>query len=294
MKQDFNPPQDEGGGDLGPLETGITGKCADEPESDDYRQSVASVMRIQTRYVEAERYLECGRITRTFCPKCGFKDLQTRVHRCGLRECPECSQIEAKRIYTRIMREVRKIPPFPRWKWRHLVITSVRNPLSPIRDDYLKLKIGIKRLRAYFRRKEFLGKISAVGGCQFGPKNAMAHVHIAIFCPWLDLDAIQRVTGLGTVFVKVIKSAVQFYECVRYSANFTKSRDPCFLANMGLAMKGTRRIFTWGKLYGCTTALKKEKTDKDCPCCGARLSWEYVLVGVSARPLSGLSPGFAI
>ena len=294
MREDITHPGGPGCEFLGPLETGITDKCADEPESDDYRQSVASVMRVQRRYVEAERYVECGKITRSYCPKCGFKELRTSVHRCGLRECPECSQIEAKRLYTRIMREVRKIPPFPRWTWRHLVITSVRNPLTPIRDDYLKLKTGIKRLRAYFRRKEFLGKISAVGGCQFGPANAMAHVHLAIFCPWLDLEAIQKVTGLGTVFVKVIKSSVQFYECVRYSANFTKSRDPCFLANMGLAMKGTRRIFTWGNLYGCTTEPKKEKIKRECPCCGARLSWEYVLDHISARPLSGLSPGFAL
>jgi hypothetical protein len=191
------------------------------------------------------------------------------------------------------MKVVKKIPPFPGWTWRHLVITTVRNRETPIRDDYQKLKSGIRALRAFFRHKKFCARISAVGGCQFGPMNAMAHVHLAIFCPWLDLDEITRVTGLGTCNIKRIKTANQFYEAVRYCANFTKSKDPVFLANMGMALKRTRRVFTWGALYNRATKQKREKIVSVCPCCGEKMRWEFVPAPFSAVPISGLSPGYA-
>ena len=282
-----------GGCSLPPyLETVITGKCADEPETPNWRADVAGVMQIQGRFLEAARYEVCGKVTRGYCPQCGYRELKTRIHRCELRECPECSRLEAKRLFIRIMREIKSIPALPGWTWRHLVITTKRTPYTDIRPDYLKLKIGIKRLRAFFRRKQFGGNISAVGGLQFGPKNAMAHVHIAIFSPWLNLKQIQEIMGQGTAWIKKIKSAKQFEEAVRYSANFTKSRDPVFLANIGQALKGTRRVFTWGRLYGVGKIAKKEKTDYICPMCTTKMRWEYVLEAVTAGPLAGLSPGF--
>jgi hypothetical protein len=276
-----------------PLENLITGKCADEPESDDFRQSVAGIMRTQGRRAEAVRYMECGKVTRSYCPQCGWKELKTRVHRCGLRECPECARIEAKRLFTRIMATIKKITPFPGWTWRHLVITTKRVPGTPIRDDYLKVKSGLRALRAYFRKKQFAGRISAVGGIEFGPANAMSHVHIVIFSPFLDLREIQRTTGLGSCWVEQVKSARQVENATLYAVDFTESRDPVFIANMGSAMKGTRRVFTWGALYGCAKKEPKKKTDFKCPCCNTAMRWEYVLDHVSAVPLSGLSPGYA-
>lgn len=276
-----------------PLETLITGKCADDQMDDDFRKSVAGVMRVQGRGVEAARYEECGKITRSYCPQCSYRELRTRVHYCGLRECPVCARIEAKRLFSRVMPQIKKIRPLPGWAWRHLVITTRRVVNTSIRADYLAVKAGLRALRAFFRQKRFAGHISAVGGIEFGPRNAMSHVHLVIFSPFLDLLEIQKRTGLGKCWISRVKNARQVENATLYAVDFTATRDPVFIANMGLAMKGTRRIFTWGALYGCTAREKKKKISELCPLCSTAMRWEYVPDQVSAVPLSGLAPGYA-
>ena len=277
-----------------PLETFITTKCADEVNYVLVRADVASIMCVQGRYKEAARIEECGTFVRKVCPSCGYRELRTYQLRCDLRECPECARMEAKRLFVRIMRTVKKIPLFPGWTWRHLVITSKRDNSKPMKDDYLKIKAGLRKLRAYFRKKEFSNRISAVGGIQFGPKNCMAHVHLAIFCKWLNLQEIKEVTGLGSCWIKVIKTSEQFYEAVRYGCNVSKVVDPVYLANCGLTFKGSRRLFTWGFLYGSTTPEKRVKVECKCPCCQVKMTHEHVYHPISAVPRSGLSPGFAL
>jgi hypothetical protein len=189
------------------------------------------------------------------------------------------------------MERMKTIPAIPGWSWKHLICTTKRIPFTDIRPDYMRVKRGLRALRAYFRKKRFMNKISAVGGIEFGPKNAMCHVHIIIFAPYLDFEEIGQIWGQGSIQIKNVTSARQVENATLYAVDFTESKDPVFIANMGLAMKGTRRVFTWGKLYGCASRKKEKHEAQKCPSCDSLLRWEYVPEQTHALPPAGTSPG---
>lgn len=258
-----------------PLENRNTDKLTDEQARARSRESIAGCMRQQGRYKEAQRFEDCGRIIKAYCSGCGYSDPKVRVFRCGLRECQECSTIESNRLFNRIIDRVCKTAPVAGWRWRHIVLTSRRDTTKSLKDDYIRVKFELNRLHTFFRKKEFSPGISAVGGIEFGPKNQMVHVHLFIFCKWLSKQQLKKVWRLGSCWFKRVVSERQTLNACLYSIDFSKMPDSMMIANIGLIMKKTRRVFTWGGLYGTANKDKKKKNNYVCPCCGEKMHWKF-------------------
>jgi hypothetical protein len=290
-REEFTQGEDVPSPAFRPLEDRNTGNSADGQERAFSREAVAGVMRQQGRYKEAERYESCGRVIVDYCPTCKYTAPKVRVFRCGLRECRDCSRIESNRLFNRIIKEVVKVPAVAGWRWRHVVLTSRRIKTNFLRDDYLKVKFGLDRVQNYFRRAKFKPKIGACGGIEFGPKNQMVHCHLFIFCPFLNKDELQKVWKLGTIFFKEVESERQTLEACLYAINFSKMKDPVLLATIGLVMKKTRRVFTWGRLYGSARKDKKPKIEHKCPCCGEKLHWHFDQEQSPSIPRAGPDEG---
>lgn len=260
---------------LRPLETLNTGKSAERPKTPFSRESVAEVMRLQGRGKEALRYLNCGKMIKDYCLACDYVKPEIRVYRCGLRECRECSQIETNRLFNRVLQEMFKMPHIAGWAWRHIVLTSKRENKFTLKHDYSLVKFGLDRLQNYFRTKKFKAKIGAVGGIEFGPQNQMVHVHLLIYCPFLDKEEMLKKWKLGSIFYKKVTSEKQALNACLYAVDFSKLKDPAILANIGYVMKRTRRVFTWGRLYGSAKKEKKKKDGYKCPKCKEGLHWRF-------------------
>lgn len=271
---DLNGPPDDGfevvpegyAGVPRPLENLTTDNCADGQDRR-WREDVAGVMRAQGRDREADRFLSCGRLVQGVCGKCGHRE-EIREWRCGLRECPECSRKEAGDRFREALKDMRKVPQVAGWVWRHLTLTLDGGPRLAMREGVLRAQEGLKRLRGYFRRKQFNPGVSAVYGIEFGPDHGRCHVHLLIYAPFLDRTAVEQAWGGGRIDFNLVESERQIENTVLYCIDFTEGPSPAFVASAGQALKGVRRVGAWGFLYG--SARKKVLHSRVCPCCSSK------------------------
>jgi len=302
----FYVPDDPGegaGGDPGPIPAGIpagdrekgTGTADNSVLFDlkkyDYypvwREKVADNLYATGLYKESSRYRQCGKMVRDYCPACGHKELKTRSFWCESRICPECAERAEKKIFIATIEAMKSVPVASGWRWRHITITQKRVDYVPLTDDLEKLKGGLNRLRKFFcNKKRFKitvnGKkvFGALGGIEFGPKNGMVHAHILAYTPFLDQDEIQSVIGLGWIGIKEVKTEKGIKEVTRYCVDFTGKGDglpsPDFMCAVAHALKGKRRIFTWGSLYNKIRIRKEfDFEPKICPKCGGMMLWHF-------------------
>jgi hypothetical protein len=264
-----------------PLEYPTTDKC----DKTDYRLQVAGVMRSQGRHLEADRYLACGRVVQDVCGDCGHK-AEPRVWRCGLRECPECARREAGERFQDLIRDMRTLPAVPGFAWKHVVFTLDGGTLT-LREGAERCREGMSRVVRWFRRARFKFGVSGFYGLEFGPKTGRAHVHMIVYAPYLAVDDLAGIWKEGNVRLFPVTSERQVENVTLYAVDFTDpDASPVFVASVGHALKGMRRVARFGKLYGMKS--RKVRKARVCPCCsGNNLLVEWIEAPVEVNRESG-------
>lgn len=257
--------------------------------------SDADVLKVQC---EAERFLYCGDIQRVYeCPKCSHK--YKAPSSCNSRICPTCSQRMAHRFQSQFLEAVR-----PFWsrqaktygpKFLTLTFTTARwSGAYPSRAEFRECKrlVNLFVLRFYSRYKAVYSRhgrwyagrrvlgAGAVAVPEFGKGNNL-HFHLLAYGPYYRRDSLiafwKQITG-DSWLVDIRepkggpKAAVRYV--LKYIQKPPKTDSPTDLAAWAWLLKGSRRLATYGILYGrVRSTLPPDEIPFECVWCHLKLSF---------------------
>lgn len=232
-----------------------------------FRKGVVKELKLKGLGRKATRWDMCGTAVRY---KCGCGHIHFGKFSCGLRTCPECADKTARSMYRQFKEVLTDWKCVPGWKWKHITLTTINNGGNG-RELIKRMKRGQARVRRYF--KETYGKdVAGIGGLEFGD-NGMIHFHLAVYVPWLNRDYLwKKVWRLGFISIKTLKSNKQLLNVVSYAIRFFKGDKllitPEQAVSYEIVLKGFRRIFTFGRLYGRVRVRAVFNRYYSCPNCG--------------------------
>lgn len=197
----------------------------------------------------------------------GAAMVKVQRRRCWLRICPKCSQDHAARLRARYEGRIQKVlaSRVAGCSLKHLTLTLPRSLDS--RGDLSKLHRCTKKLVKHFWGAHGQG---AFATAELGPLGGNVHAHIIVYGRYVRQDEISRywkklTENAMVVWIKQITPSRAVREGLKYitklgerdeSGKFTI--QPSDLAELHMALKGRRRVWSWGCFYG----LADEDADK--------------------------------
>jgi hypothetical protein len=189
----------------------------------------------------------------------GVVMVKVRHRHCWLRVCPHCQPLIAARLRARYERRIRIVTaePVKGWSLKSFVLTLDRQ----LDNDGAELK----RLGALTRKvvKHFWGMKGAGAFATFevGAKGGKLHAHGIAWGPYVDQGELSRywkqLTGCQVVWIRRVSRSEALREGIKYIAKLSsRDDDGAFimsaeqLARLHIAMRGKRRLRSWGCFYG--------------------------------------------
>ena len=250
----------------------------------------------------AERYALCGEEGQgRFC-ECsqspiGSPDAHPShyvPYSCMLRICPRCAKrlaSDVRRKYEAVLREVLSEQSY---KLRHgwslrLITLTTSYEVGECAGEHVKTTLDAARdtLHGVFDGREGWG---AVAGLEAGERGAKLHVHVLCWSPYVSQKRLsrewERRSGFTVVDVRSAggKTTWQdarsrgFYseeelhgivaEALKYAVKLTEL-SPEQLVELHVALKGRRRVRSWGSFYA--SGVEVEREVETCEVCGARM-----------------------
>ena len=256
--------------------------------SDEDREQLSDIYR--GRYYEfnkSERVKRCGKTF--FIYKCGCcgknKELQFF---CELRTCPVCSAKMTGKLYNELVKviDILKLKnDYGNYSgFRHLILTI---PVDDLKQDIKKAIKRVEYIRQFlykkFAKKGIKTFWGAIAGLEIGQKTGMVHYHLLLYCPYIDVHELRKIWKIGYLKLIRVKDEKYFYSALKnivmYVINFSKMSKSGNMtmeriAEIEMALKGLRRVKTWGIFYN---RLKlKVKTKFLCKKCNI----QYVITGI--------------
>jgi hypothetical protein len=226
---------------------------------------------------KAYRFEKCGKPMTLFCTSCGHQEVIK--YACGLRTCPVCSRKMSAYYVSKFWDVLRQLPINPTHQFRLITLTS---PLDISFDNVRTVRSWSGK---FCRRVTGKGE-GSICGLEAGETGHLLHVHIlhyGRFKKQQDLVELWSTLSGGVckvVDVRAIKGQEKEFmlrkglkEVLKYSTKIT-SMNAVELANLELALKGTRRISTYGIFYRLERWIRAERKTfvRVCPVCGGT-SW---------------------
>ena len=260
----------------------------------------------------AVRYAKCGQESLGlvgFCPRCeeSNPDFYTiyKTQSCMLRICPECSKKHSVQLQQKYEPILRHMHGLKLHGYGFRLVTLTRNlPLDKwnLSAPRELMEQAMQVLEEFVLKQEHAGVITTL---EIGELGGKWHAHALCFSKWIDEEKLstrwKEITGSDYI-VKVkrkwsVSSAIR--EGLKYITKFTNLR-PSQLADLHMALKGTRRVRSRGVFYrGPNNPYRHIWGDDDyegctCPQCESPIEWMteglFLATVAAARPwLVGLS-----
>jgi len=224
--------------------------------------------------------------------------------RCWLRICPKCARDISARLrlrYAARLAVVELHKPMG-FGFKHLVLTMRRGDDGrDLRADLEFIHKAAKKLVHHFWTKGNK-RAGAFATVEIGPQGGNVHVHAMVwgaFVPKHEIWAYwEKLTGNLDVHIEAKTKAEVLAEGLKYITKLAKSDDGLAftlstedLVTLHLAMRGKRRVWAWGALYGMVDDERdaEEDVERDagrCDECRTPMLWARV---AELRELLGLS-----
>lgn len=236
---------------------------------------------------------------------------------CHLRVCPDCERREQARKLKRFIPAIHDLLTLgkPGYTLKHVVLTT---PYALADEDAPeRFKSSWKALEKVLgrvfvtllgdagklsakekRRKEVNLKSHGIGvlaASEFGEDGHKLHFHLMAYCPYIPINFLveqwQQVTQ-GECKVSNIKKidledvAGAVVEVSKYVTKFSEL-SPALVPALAKAIAGSRRLRTYGALYGIG---KTETTACGCPLCSADRQLVSILTYLRRCEERGVSP----
>jgi len=202
---------------------------------------------------------------------------------CKLRTCPSCAKEYSEKIYREILEVVRRLKITDTCKLR--MITLGYGTKKGMREGAKEASKALGKIwRSYLRprlnpgkRPAQYGEAGAFASIEFGAKNNSVHLHVLYYGPWIDREKLQerwkKLTGSWYVDVRVCRGAKGIREVIKYISKGVVGNN--YKGHMiEKALKGTRRIITYGMFYNRQEKIEDDMYKFTCPCC-ARTAWIF-------------------
>lgn len=231
----------------------------------EWRKHYGKSLKASGFYSQSVRWKECGDHIQYRC-NCG--NIEPGTKRCGLRECPDCADLRAMKVFF----QMKRLIPGLRQKYKyakHIILTSARYKNASLRSDMKRVKSRQNSIRLFFKRH--LINYAVLGTYEFGGKNQMVHIHMLVFTNlWINKKELTAIWKLGHIKIKAIRSNKQVLNTCAYAVRFiTKGKliNPQKLLEIHRALIKMRRQFTWGDLYGKLKIVIQSFRKRICPIC---------------------------
>jgi len=199
--------------------------------------------------------------------------------RCWLRVCPHCATAFANKLRARYEERIRKVMAqgVQSWSLKKLELTMRRS--NDIARDLVDLHKMTKKLFKHFFADD--KRAGAFGCAELGPRGGNVHVHLVVYGRWVSQKEIstyweklsrkhramysEATQGEGdrVVYVKRVEPGAAVREAIKYVTKLAKknptdeNESPTGfilsvedLAALHFALKGKRRVWSWGAFYG--------------------------------------------
>lgn len=228
---------------------------------------------------------------------------------CMLRICPQCAAALASKSAHHYRKVVERIMDEQwykvKWGWRlrHITLTCEYELGKDDAGNWVLFLLNAAR--DLFR--EMWGSVEGAGalaGCEVGPNGKKYHIHFLVWSPFpkaADLKAIwHKLTGQTYVHIEMVGTEFQYrggnldeitwklakyvtkYACKEIDESLTASQ----LVSLHRALKGRRRVRSWGSFFG--VKVDDTKPARVCETCGAALRYTSEL-DWTRRQLNGFS-----
>lgn len=278
----------------------------------DWRDAVAQLLQDKHFFKEAERWDYCDNSPRYIinrnkveipaaaetvwvCSASSEHDAVLFSSSCDFRICPDCARNHTARLMKRYIPAIEKLlGTHPEYRLRTLTLTrsiqlGERGFKESAQDGFDLIQ---KAMYEVVGRKWKGDGAGMLANWEVGPNGHKLHYHMVYFGPWVSQKALSRVWkdlthGDYVVWVKEVKirdgdwqSAVS--EVLKYATKFytdnkdTKERmflSPELTVKLFVALKGVRRIRSWGSLYNV-------EVEEEHPFCCSECDAKMVCIGV--------------
>lgn len=237
------------------------------------REAVAQQLEDMGNYRQAEAFRNChekGQGWVAYCSQDPSHFHQFIPRSCNLRICPICAKNLAYRLRSKYDELIQRMYVPASWSFKHVILTAKREA-----DLAAQLKEGNKAVRKLYKRLWGRRKgAGAIVSFEVGESGNQVHWHLLILGPYykqaLISDIWNELTGNPVVWVtKVERDRVS--EILKYVTKGLSELSPDEAIQIYLALKGQRRVRTFGCFYG--VKVLPEPMIKVCPVCGARLAY---------------------
>lgn len=243
-----------------------------------WRASISRCLREEKMFWEAQKWDDCGKKA-IVLQCCDNPDhLYMARYRCDLRICPRDGWRYAKKVLKRYKRRFKELLHQGRRqgkRFRFLTLTK-KNAGQPLTQDGNRefgKQVG-KLIRRFYD--------GAVCSIEVGPQWNL-HAHCIVFGNYEPQDKLSKtwlkITGNSKVVdIRRVKGGMKtllkyILKYVSKPCHFDRPED---YASYLKAIRGTRRVHSYGVLYGSTvTGVPKEKAR--CPQCGGELRYSREL-----------------
>jgi hypothetical protein len=242
------------------------------------KETIIEVLNAAGMYIEAYKLKNCMKDTLLVrCDKCGR---QIYVHRrCDLRICPDCSPRYSRMLFKRFFPFVRKLMGDKRHYTLKLLTLTVTNTRK-LSDESIKtlFKNARKLMREFFNKRKGAGALAVLEA----GKNLNLHIHLLVYGPFVLQERLSDRWGEITrgSFIVDIRMAKGKPEGVlnyvlKYITKPCSFEDPRFYAVYLAALKGVRRVHTFGIFYNM---VKISRGTNGC-ICGGKFRLDLSLYG---------------
>lgn len=196
--------------------------------------------------------------------------------RCWLRVCPHCATAFANKLRARYEGRIETVIAQDVYSWSLKKIELTMRRSDDLARDLSDLHKMTKKLYKHFFGRD--KRAGAFGCAEVGPRGGNVHVHLVAYGPFVAQAAISAYweklsrrhrevyedaaagDGDRIVWVKRIQPGAAVREAIKYITKFAKHDDGepgnAFvlpvedLAALHFALKGKRRVWSWGAFYG--------------------------------------------
>lgn len=244
---------------LGPLD------CT--PTLWDRQEQLALALEGRGLQKRADRHRLCNRTWNTWqCSACEG-ETTAAIATCDLRVCVSCQRRQSKELAAKTRRKLDAIGQRKGWRLRLITLTVRTDGLEDMRRAVKLLGRALPKLWRKVLKAEGAGAMFAL---EAGEARGNIHCHGLYYGPWVDQKELSaewsKLTGGSfVVHVTEAKGAGAVAEVCKYVCHPALKVE--LQAALEDALQGTRRVRTYGTLYGCEPE-PEETPGRTCPCCG--------------------------
>lgn len=225
---------------------------------------------------QAERYANCGKRALLF--RCETESVRRFAlpETCKSRLCPACQERLARSLHRQLRRLIGRQKRPRGYRLGLLTLTFRSTEERPTSADFRRGFRQVRKLvREFYPGKKGCG---AVGVAEIGPSWNL-HVHLIVLGPYRSQKALSErwLAITDNSFVVDIRGA-EVKGAVGYILKYVRKvpvfASPADYSALVQALKGARRVHTFGVFYNRLRGQKDKSEIMACPFCGSRLIFD--------------------